>query len=334
MSQHHDEHHHHGHGHDGHEHGHGHHGHGHDHGHRGHEHGCGCHGHGHGHGPDWREVPLRAGILLVAFGSSVAEAWSAYRYLHDVAASHFPDLPVRLAFSSKTAAKKLTSVPGTDTPIEAPAVALAGMLHEGFTHVAVQSLHTIAGRENADVAEVVEGFASFNKGFVRLSMGQPLLSDCDSIEAAAKGLAVSLDAPRPGHAHVFMGHGSRTGGLISYPALAYYLGLERPDLFLATPDDHPSFTALPARLKQQGVTSVTLHPLMAVAGHHARVDMAGNAPHAWQARLEEQGFTVDCSLTGAAEIPALAEIWIGHLHRAVNALNLPKDLAGATTRLR
>jgi len=52
---------------------------------------------------------------------------------------------------------------------------------------------------------------------------------------------------------------------------------------------------------------------MAVAGDHARNDMAGNGPDSWKSLLGKEGFTVEPVLRGTAEIPEIVDLWVDHL---------------------
>ena len=98
---------------------------------------------GHGH-----KRPKKKGILLVAFGSSLPEAQVSFRNIDKKVKTAFPDIPVRWAYTSSIIRKKLAK---QGNHLDSPEVALAKMMDEGFTHVAVQSLHTIGGEEFHDL---------------------------------------------------------------------------------------------------------------------------------------------------------------------------------------
>ena len=55
---------------------------------------------------------------------------------------------------------------------------------------------------------------------------------------------------------------------------------------------------------------------MAVAGDHARNDMAGDEPDSWKSILKKNGIASEVILVGTAEIPAIADIWIDHAKKA------------------
>jgi len=136
----------------------------------------------------------KRGILLVAFGTSVPEAATAIDALRQGAEAAFPGVPVRLAYSSKIIRDKIAGEnPGSGK--RSPAQALADMAAEGFTHVAVQSLHAIPGREYSDIKATAEAYKAMPKGIPHISIGRPLLYGHEDIAKAAEAILKSL-APR------------------------------------------------------------------------------------------------------------------------------------------
>ena len=61
------------------------------------------------------------------------------------------------------------------------------MQDEGFTHVAVQSLHTIGGAEYHDLRRTVGDFKSLG-GFQRVILGYPLLSSQKDMQRAVNAI--------------------------------------------------------------------------------------------------------------------------------------------------
>ena len=61
-------------------------------------------------------------------------------------------------------------------------------------------------------------------------------------------------------------------------------------------------------------------PFMAVAGDHARNDMCGEEKDSWKSILKQNGFQVECILKGAAENPAIVNLWIGNIRAAQTRL--------------
>ncbi|MDR1943750.1 MAG: sirohydrochlorin cobaltochelatase, partial [Synergistaceae bacterium] len=99
---------------------------------------------------------MKRGILLVAFGSSVPEGQAAISAVEGAVKRAYPETEVRVAFTSRIIMRKIARE--QDKLIDEPAIALAKMAYEGFTHVAVLSTHIIPGAEYQDLEAVVDGF--------------------------------------------------------------------------------------------------------------------------------------------------------------------------------
>ena len=77
--------------------------------------------------------PLKKGILLVAFGSSIPEARTSFRNIEKRAKAAFPAIPIRWAYTSSIIRHKLAK---EGTQLDSVELALAKMMDEDFTHVA------------------------------------------------------------------------------------------------------------------------------------------------------------------------------------------------------
>jgi len=261
--------------------------------------------------------PDKTGILLVAFGTSVPEATSAIDALVKDAEAAFPGVPVRLAYSSKIIRDKLAA---QGVQKRSPAQALADMAAEGFTKVAVQSLHSIPGREYNDIKATTELFRVMPKGIARVAVGRPLLYLPEDIEKAAETLLPTLPKHRKGEAVVLMGHGTEHPANAAYSALQLALWKHDPMVFVATVESLPGLDALIPQLKRHGVRTAYLVPFMSVAGDHAHNDMAGKEADSWASRLAAAGVTPKPVLVGQGSRPAMAALWIAHLKDAMTEL--------------
>ncbi len=268
-----------------------------------------------GHG---KSAAPKRGILLVAFGTSVPEAVASIDSLKRQAEAAFPGVPVRMAYSSKIIRDKIAS---EGISQRAPAQALADMAAEGFTEVAVQSLHAIPGKEFHDIIATAKAMEGMPKGLKRISVGLPLLASPEDIKAAAKALLSTLPKHGKGEAVVLMGHGTEHPANAAYAALQLELWKRDPGVFVATVEGSPSLDDVIPALKRQGVRTVHLLPLMSVAGDHARNDMAGGEDDSWASILKAKGFTAKADLTGLGSRPAVARLWIEHLKDAVKGLD-------------
>lgn len=270
-----------------------------------------------GHGKSGAE---RKGILLVAFGTTVPEARAAFDNIEEEVRKAFPDAEIRWAYSARQVRRTIKENEGTT--LLSPASALARMGDEGFTHVAVQSLHTIPGAEFHDLIRTVAAFRNMPKGTQTVTLGEALLSSPDDMEKAAKALVSVFPAERKeADAVVLMGHGTHHPANIYYPGLQYYLSKVDPNAFVGTVEGAPALDDVINELKARKARTVWLMPLMAVAGDHARNDMAGPEPESWKSVLEKEGFTVHTILRGTGEFDAITAIWVDHLRDAFSRLN-------------
>lgn len=269
-----------------------------------------------GHGA---ERPTKKGILLVAFGTTVPEARAALDNIDTKAKARFPGLEVRWAYSSRIVRQKLA---GQGLQFDSPAMALASMMDDGFTHVAVQSLQTIPGEEFHGLQKTVEAFSGLPKGMENVTLGLPLLAEPADVEACAKAVMANLPPDRKkNEAVILMGHGTHHPANIYYPGLQYSLGRLDPLVLVGTVEGAPSLDDVRAALKAHKVRKAWLQPFMAVSGDHAVNDMAGDGEDSWKSVLAADGVTCVPVLRGTAEIPAFVDIWLDHLQAAVERLN-------------
>lgn len=259
----------------------------------------------------------KRGILLMSFGTSEPEAVTAIEALKAGAEAAFPGVPVRLAYSSKIIRDKIA---GEGVKRSSPAQALADMAAEGFTHVAVQSLHTIPGREYSDIKATAELFQAMPKGIAHVCVGRPLLHTPEDIDKTADALLSSLPKRKKGEALVLMGHGTEHPANAAYSALQLALWKRDRDVFVATVEGTPPLDDVLPELKRRGLRAVLLAPLMSVAGDHARNDMAGTEPDSFASRLKAAGLAVRADLTGMGSRPEIAALWMEHLRDAVKGL--------------
>ena len=253
----------------------------------------------------------RDAILLTAFGTSVQEANSAYDNIEEEFRKAFPDTEIRWAYTSTFIRKKLRERGKT---IDSPAEALARLGEDGFDHVYVQSLHIIPGSEYHDVLNVAERFNRMPEGLKKTTVIEPLLYSDDDMHAVSNTLIENIPQERKSNeAVVFMGHGSHHAANIYYPGMQYYLWNKDDNLLVGTVEGAPTFNDVLEKLKAKNIKKIWLSPFMAVAGDHAKNDMAGDGPESWKTLLEKEGFQVQPVLKGMAEYDNIVKIWIDHL---------------------
>jgi sirohydrochlorin cobaltochelatase len=257
----------------------------------------------------------KAGILLVAFGSSEASAQVAFDNLDRRVKARYPGIPVRWAYTSHMIREKLA---GRGRRLDSPKTALAGMLDDKFTHVAVQSLHTIGGMEYNELSRTVAAFKAMGE-FQGIGLGRPLLATQADMERVVEAVAATIPRQRkPQDAVVLMGHGTSHPANAFYAALMFQLQLEDPNIFVGTVEGYPRIGLLKELMRKKKIDKAWLMPLMSVAGDHARNDMAGGGQDSWISVLNRAGIQCTPVLKGTAEFNEFTDIWVDHIQDVLN----------------
>jgi sirohydrochlorin cobaltochelatase len=260
----------------------------------------------------------RKGILLVAFGTSVPSAQRSFRNIEEKVKAAYPDIPVRWAYTSQIIRHKLAK---QGQHFDSPEMALSKMMDEGFTHVAVQSLHTIAGEEFDDLRHNVHAFDGMAGGFEKIEIGYPLLGTEQDLERVTAAMISNVPAERKkSEAVVFMGHGTPHPSNAFYAAMMYHFQQQDPNIFVGTVEGSPDINDVKKALVAKKIKKAYLIPFMSVAGDHAMNDMAGDEPDSWKSILTAAGIQCVPVLKGTAEYDNIVAIWVEHLGAALSRL--------------
>lgn len=259
---------------------------------------------------------MKKGILLVAFGTSEASAKVSFQNIEQKVKKAFPGVDVFWAYTSHIIRHKLA---GQGEMTLSPAQALAKMMDDGYTHVAVQSLHTIPGEEYHELTMTVNGFKAMPKGFDKLLLGFPMLGAQDTVAMAVDAVIATLPKARKANeAVVLMGHGTHHPGNIYYAGMNWQLQQKDPNIIMGTVEGYPEIGDVIAWLKTKKSGKVWLMPFMSVAGDHAKNDMAGDEEDSWKSQLTKVGFSCETVLKGTAEYDAFADIWVSQLSKVMS----------------
>lgn len=261
----------------------------------------------------------KTALLMVHFGTTYDDTRSkTIDAINRKAAESFPELTLREAYTSRIVIRRLKAR-GIEkqTPLEA----LLQLRAEGFTRVVVQSTTLLEGAEMESLRRDVASVADF---FLDIRVGAPLLydlADCQRVvDILSARHADKADAKQKAHV-VLVGHGTYTPATATYSQLDYMLRAQGHPLFhVATLEGYPTFETLLAQLKAARARSVTLVPLLFVAGDHATNDIAVD----WKQALEAEGLQVDACLEGLGEIPEIQDLYIGHIHHSLQ--HAPVDI--------
>ena len=260
---------------------------------------------GHGH-----KQPKKVGILLVAFGSSEASAQISFENIDRKVKQAYPGIPVRWAYTSHIIRQKLAK---QGKILDSPEVALAKMQDEKFTHVAVQSLHTIGGAEYHDLRRTVGAFKMMG-GFQKIILGYPLMATQEDMERTVEAVFSAIPKERKkSEAVVLMGHGTHHPSNAFYAALMFQLQLKDPNIFVGTVEGYPEVDLMKELLLKNKIKRAYLIPFMSVAGDHAKNDMAGDEDDSWKSIFTKAGINCVPILKGTAEYDAFIDIWVDHV---------------------
>jgi len=257
----------------------------------------------------------KVGILLVAFGSSEASAQVSFQNIDKKVKATYPDIPVYWAYTSHIIRDKLAK---QGKLLDSPEVALAKMIDEKFTHVAVQSLHTIGGAEYHDLRRTVEAFKLMGR-FQRIVLGYPLLASQNDMQRTVNAIIKYIPKNRKkDEAVVLMGHGTHHPSNAFYAALMFQLQLRDPNIFVGTVEGYPEIGLIKELLLQKKIKIAYLIPFMSVAGDHAKNDMAGDEADSWKSILTINGITCVPVLKGTAEYDDFVDIWVDHIGKPLS----------------
>lgn len=257
---------------------------------------------------------MKKAILLVAFGSSEESAQISFENIDKKTKAAYPDVQVFWAYTSHIIRHKLAK---SGKILDAPAVALAKLADQGFTHVAVQSLHTIGGAEYHDLVKVVGAFKEMG-AFQKIILGYPLLSTQEDMERTVEAILGTIPKERKKEeAVVLMGHGTHHPSNAFYAALMFQVQLKDPNVFIGTVEGYPEIADIQTWLDEKEIKTVWLMPFMSVAGDHAKNDMAGPEEDSWKSILTKAGISCKTVMKGTAEYDAYVDIWVDHIETAL-----------------
>ncbi|NDV17984.1 sirohydrochlorin cobaltochelatase [Pseudodesulfovibrio sp. JC047] len=283
-------------------------------------------------------------IVLAAFGTSYPEALNSILNIRSKVEKAFPGVPVKLAFTSSIIRdiwherqndaawqKNNAGVPSDILTVKGPLATIADLQDEGYTSIAVQSLHVFAGEEFSDLTQTMLGLRSIRAikaksvPFKSLRLGRPALGMpgvvypyTEDIAYATKALKADVDAAKKlDAALVYMGHGNDfySTGIYAQFQSEMQKAYNHP-IFVGCVEGYPAFDDMLVQLKASGVKKVLLKPFMIVAGDHATNDMAGDEDDAWKVMLTKAGIDVTIDLHGLGSMDAWADIYVRHLKDA------------------
>ena len=264
-------------------------------------------------------MSVRKGILFAVPGTTCREAMLGYDQIAAATALRFPGVEQRWTYTSEGIRRKLAA---HGAPVKDPGAALAEMRADGFTHVAVLSLHLSDGMEYGELTATVEAFARQPGAPVRVALGHALLTSKDDWRRALAAMLAELpDTPGEKDRIILVAHGSRD--LQAKKTLAAAVQQCRefdPRLILGMMLGTPGLSDVVRECRDAEVTKVWLLPCMVVAGVSAREDIAGLGEMSWATVLEQAGIAPIPVIKGLGEIPGVVAIWMDGIERMLAEL--------------
>lgn len=288
----------------------------------------------------------RKAIVLAVFGTTYPTALQSILNLQKKMEAAFPGIPIKMAFTSEIIRAKWAKrandpewrknhpeVPEEIYTTKNTLATIANLQDQGCRTIAVQSMHIFSGEEYENLKAEIEALGAIktlrdrDKPFEKIFVGRPALGEpgdvhpyAEDVRHAARVLKEDADLARKNRsALVYMGHGNEIFSTGAYVELEAALRDAYPDVpvFVGTVEGFPPLERVIKGLEHAKIKTVTLFPLMVVAGDHASNDMVGDEEDSWKSRLEAAGIEVVPVLRGLGELGAWADIYVDHLKDAM-----------------
>lgn len=273
-------------------------------------------------------------ILVVSFGTSFNDSRVIdIGGVEKAITKAFPDYVVRRAFTSQIIINHILARDGEK--IDNVEEALERAKKSGVKELIVQPTHLMHG---AEYDELIETLSKYKDSFESIKVAEPLLGAdspdgtiADDKKEVAKAVVYSTlygcgfdtieEAKEKKRAFVFVGHGTSHSAKVAYKKMQDVMdGLSYENVFIGTVEGEPEGTScedIIKAVKDKGYESVTLRPLMVVAGDHANNDIAGDDDDSWASMFRKAGIeNLECVVDGLGSIGAIQDIYVSHTGNA------------------
>ena len=263
-------------------------------------------------------MSARQGILFAAPGTTCREAKIGYDQIGRAAALRFPGVEQRWTCTSAGIRRKLVA---QGTPVQDPAEALSAMQAEGFTRVAVLSLHLTDGLEFGELAAAVSSQRQ-SENPMRVELGYALMTCEADWCRALHALWASLSSKLGDQDQVILvAHGSLEPQARKTLLAAAQL-CRRVDrrLTVGMMLGAPGLEDVVRDCRSAGVQKAWVLPCMVVAGFSARENIAGSGEGSWATVLAHAGIEVVPVIQGLGEVSGVVDIWMDQIERLLAEL--------------
>lgn len=273
--------------------------------------------------PDMAKAPNKDAIVVMTFGTTYKDTRAkTIDAVEKAIQAKYPDIPVYEAYTSHIIIDRVKKNEGIKkyTPEEM----FAKLKKEGYTRIAVVSLDIIPGMEYSYDATVTKMHAS---DFKSVSLATPLMyyqgteGEPDQVVDFLKAVSTQFPKTSKDSAIMLMAHGTPHPGNAYYSVIQdriHELGMN--NVFVYSVEGRPNLEDVIPKLHAKGIKSITLMPIMMVAGDHANNDMAGDEPDSHKSILTKEGFKVSAYIHGLGENQAIRDIYVQRAEEAVAAM--------------
>lgn len=255
-------------------------------------------------------------VVFALPGTSSAKAAATLRHVDELFGRRFAGMRRVWAYTSSGVRRKLEQ---DGRPVDDPAAALARLQSEGFTHVAVKSLHLAGGMEYNELKELVR---AGTRDFSQIVLSTPLLETPADFEQTVRFLLASLP-PETGEndAVLLVTHGSRQpAAQLSYEAAARLCRKFQRPVLLGSLMSRPGLDDVARECKAAGIDKLVLVPLMIAAGFSATTEIAGTGPESWASSLGRAGIRCESVIRGLGDHDDIVELWLDDVERLLAQL--------------
>jgi len=261
------------------------------------------------------------GILFAAAGSSCPEAQATFDRIGRQAAVRFPGIGVRWAFTSSGVRRKLDQQGRHRAD---PSEALSTMQAEGFTSVAVTSLHLSDGMEYGELSATVDSFRNGKGSLTKVTLGPALMADENIWRRVVSSVLEALSARQGHEAVILVAHGSLDPRAVA--TLAGAIAVCRqvdPALFLGMILGSPSQKDILEECRVAGVRKVWLVPCLVAVGLSVQDVIMGSGEESWKSCFERAGITCVPVFKGLGDYDGIVDVWMNQSRRLLEVLSKP-----------
>ncbi|MBR2182694.1 MAG: sirohydrochlorin cobaltochelatase [Acidaminococcaceae bacterium] len=262
---------------------------------------------------EMQDLPDKDALVVMSFGTTMKETRDrTINATVEEIRKALPGVKVLVAYTSHIIIDRIKAKEGLVIPT--PEEALEQLKAEGYTRIALASLDIIPGMEYDYKCGI---FRNYRTCFKKMTMGLPLLfwqgqeNQRDDVMETVQAFATQFPKLESDEALLVMTHGT------PHPSNAYYAVIQdrlnklgKGHIHVYSVEGMPMLEHVIPELKKEGVTHVTLMPMMMVAGDHANNDMAGDEDDSHKVILQNEGFSVTPYIHGMGENPAVREIFV------------------------